>query len=90
MMVTVTLGIAAPDGSVTVPAKPEVPADWASNVGADMTKSINSKAIASHILSGFLNLILWFSFELWASSEEFVLAHLLRQKMSYLSRLNAV
>jgi hypothetical protein len=47
--------MAAPDGSVTTPAKAEVPADWAIRVAADTARSVNSEAIASHALSGFLN-----------------------------------
>src|SRR5271154_2171895 len=57
MMVTVTFGMAAPDGSVTTPAKAAVPADCAIKVEADVASSINSEATASHALSGLLNLI---------------------------------
>src|SRR5580658_4262371 len=60
-MVTVTFGTDAPDGSVTMPAKAAVPADCAIKVEADTAKSINSEAIASHALSGFLNFMVPYS-----------------------------
>jgi hypothetical protein len=50
--VTVTLGMAAPDGSLTVPARPEVPADWAMS---NWPVRIVSKAMVNFMNSDLLN-----------------------------------
>ena len=46
--VTVTFGMAAPVGSVIVPARPEVPADWPINVG---TNKANNRVSASKAMT---------------------------------------
>src|ERR1700678_2807745 len=58
VMVTLTFGTAAPEGSVTVPVKPEVPDDCAMRDGTEIaTRTVSSAAKASREQSSSLDFI---------------------------------
>jgi len=62
VMVTVTFGIAAPEGSVIVPLRPEVPADCAIKDGTHIaSKRLKTANTASCVRSSVLDLIVPFS-----------------------------
>ena len=57
-MVTVTFGMAEPEGSVMVPLRPDVPADYAIKDGTQIANNrVNNATQASREHSSVLNLI---------------------------------
>ena len=56
-MVTVTFGMAAPEGSVIVPAKADVPADWAIRYGTAVVNKRHNNAPTKSRLQGVLDSI---------------------------------